>query len=259
MSDQSPVLVEVEGGVCWIRLNRPDKLNSMTLEMHDLIQEALDNVENEASVGCVVFTGVGERAFCAGADISNFPKLSTDGARGFSEKGQETVRKMLGYPKPIIAAVNGYALGGGCELATACDFRIASEKARFSQPEINLGLIPGWGGTQLLPSLVGPAKAKELIMTGGMVKAPEALQMGLVNQVVEPEKLEEAVEALAQSLVGGPSIALRKAKKLVNECAGLTEGLSAESKAFSELFSTEDTREGVSAFLEKRRPQFKGK
>lgn len=259
MSGESPVLVEVEGGVCWIRLNRPDKLNSMTLEMHDLIQESMDKVVDDASVRCVVFTGVGERAFCAGADIANFPKLSPDGAKEFSEKGQKTVQKILGYPKPVIAAVNGYALGGGCELATACDFRIASEKARFSQPEISLGLIPGWGGTQLLPSIVGPAKAKELIMTGAMVKAPEALQMGLVNEVVEPEKLEEAVGALAQTLVGGPSIALRKAKKLVNDYANLTEGLSAEAKAFSELFSTEDTREGVAAFLEKRKPDFKGK
>ena len=259
MSGESPVLVEVEGGVCWIRLNRPDKLNSMTLEMHDLIQKALDEVADDDSVGCVVITGVGERAFCAGADITNFPKLSPDGAKEFSEIGQKTVQKILSHPKPVIAAVNGYALGGGCELAAACDFRIASEKARFSQPEISLGLIPGWGGTQLLPSLVGPAKAKELIMTGAMVKAPEALQMGLVNEVVEPDKLEEAVGALAQTLVGGPSIALGMAKKLVNDSASLTEGLSAEAEAFSELFATEDMREGVTAFLEKRKADFKGK
>ncbi len=259
MSGDSPVLVEVEGGVCWIRLNRPDKLNSMTLEMHDLIQKALDEVVQDKSVGCVVITGVGERAFCAGADITNFPKLSPDGAKKFSEKGQKTVKKILSHPKPVIAAVNGYALGGGCELAVACDFRIASEKARFSQPEISLGLIPGWGGTQLLPSLVGPAKAKEIIMTGAMVKAPEALQMGLVNEVVEPDKLEEAVGVLAQTLVGGPSIALGKAKKLVNDSTSLTEGLSAEAEAFSELFMTEDMKEGVAAFLEKRKADFKGK
>ena len=231
----------------------------MTLEMHGLIQKALDEVADEGSVGCVVITGVGERAFCAGADITNFPKLSPDGAKEFSEKGQKTIQKILSHPKPVIAAVNGYALGGGCELAAACDFRIASERARFSQPEISLGLIPGWGGTQLLPSLVGPAKAKELIMTGAMVKAPEALQMGLVNEVVEPNKLEEAVGALAQTLVGGPSIALGKAKKLVNDSASLTEGMSAEAEAFSELFATEDVREGVAAFLEKRKAEFKGK
>ena len=259
MSGDSSVLVEVKEGVCWIRLNRPDKLNSMTLEMHDLIQRAMDDVVDDSSVGCIAFTGVGERAFCAGADIANFPELSPDGAKEFSEKGQKTVLKILSYPKPVIAAVNGYALGGGCELAAACDFRVASEKARFSQPEIGLGLIPGWGGTQLLPSLVGHAKAKELILTGAMVKAPEALQMGLVNEVVEPEKLEEAVGALAQKLVGGPAIALRKAKKLVNDSVRLAEGLSAEAEAFSELFATEDTREGVAAFLEKRKPDFKGK
>ena len=231
----------------------------MTLEMHDLIQKALDEVVKDKSVGCVVITGVGERAFCAGADITNFPNLSPDGAKKFSEKGQKTVKKILSHPKPVIAAVNGYALGGGCELAVACDFRIASEKARFSQPEISLGLIPGWGGTQLLPSLVGPAKAKEIIMTGAMVKAPEALQMGLVNEVVEPDKLEEAVGVLAQTLVGGPSIALGKAKKLVNDSTSLTEGLSAEAEAFSELFATEDMKEGVAAFLEKRKADFKGK
>lgn len=231
----------------------------MTLEMHDLIQKALDEVVKDKSVGCVVITGVGERAFCAGADITNFPNLSPDGAKEFSEKGQKTVKKILSHPKPVIAAVNGYALGGGCELAVACDFRVASERARFSQPEISLGLIPGWGGTQLLPSLVGPAKAKELIMTGAMVKAPEALQMGLVNEVVEPDKLEEAVGVLAQRLVGGPSIALGKAKKLVNDSASLTKGLEAEAEAFSELFATEDMREGVAAFMEKRKADFRGK
>jgi enoyl-CoA hydratase len=231
----------------------------MTLEMHDLIQKALDEVINDDSVGCVVITGAGERAFCAGADITNFSKISSADAKEFSEKGHKTVQKILSYPKPVIAAVNGYALGGGCELATACDFRIASEKARFSQPEISLGLIPGWGGTQLLPSLVGPAKAKELIMTGAMVKAPEALQIGLVNEVVEPDKLEEAAGALAQTLVSGPSIALGKVKKLMNESASLTECLSAEAEAFSELFATEDMKEGVAAFLEKRKAEFKGK
>ena len=259
MPDDSPVLVEVEGGICWIRLNRPEKLNSMTLEMHDLIQKALDDVVDDNNVGCVVITGMGDRAFCAGADITNFPKLSPDSAKDFSEKGQETIQRILSHSKPVIAAVNGYALGGGCELAAACDFRIASERARFSQPEIGLGLIPGWGGTQLLPSLVGLAKAKELIMTGATVKAPEALEMGLVNEVVEPEKLMEAVEVLAQKLVGGPSIALGKAKKLVNGSAGLREGLSAEAEAFGELFTTEDVREGVAAFLEKRKAVFKGK
>jgi len=257
--DDSPVLVEVEGGICWIRLNRPEKLNSMTLEMHDLIQKALDDVVDDNNVGCVVITGMSDRAFCAGADITNFSKLSPDSAKDFSEKGQETIQRILSHSKPVIAAVNGYALGGGCELAAACDFRIASERARFSQPEIGLGLIPGWGGTQLLPSLVGIAKAKELILTGATVKAPEALEMGLVNEVVEPEKLMEAVEVLAQKLVGGPSIALGKAKKLVNGSAGLREGLSAEAEAFGELFTTEDMREGVAAFLEKRKAVFKGK
>jgi len=259
MAEEKPVLVENEGGVCWISLNRPDKLNSMTLEMHEMVREALDGAEADASVGCIVITGVGTRAFCAGADVSHLGKLSPGEGRGFSEKGQETILKIIHHSKPVVAAVNGFALGGGCELAAACDLRIASEKARFGQPEINLGLIPGWGATQLLQRIVGPAKAKEMISTGAILGAQEALQAGLVNRVVEADKFEQEVRAFAESLTRGPGIALSKAKKLINMSLRLEEGLGAEAEAFGGLFATEDFGEGVAAFLEKRKPSFRGK
>jgi enoyl-CoA hydratase len=259
MAEEKPVLVETEGGVCWISLNRPDKLNSMTLEMHEMVREALDGAEADASVGCIVITGVGARAFCAGADVSHLGKLSQGEGREFSEKGQETILKIIRHPKPVVAAVNGFALGGGCELAAACDFRIASEKTRFGQPEINLGLIPGWGATQLLQRIVGPARAKEMISTGATLSAQEALQAGLVNRVVEADKFEQEIRAFAESMTRGPGIALSKAKKLINMSLRLEEGLEAEAEAFGGLFATEDFKEGVAAFQEKRKPLFRGK
>jgi len=258
MSEESPILVSSEEGVCWIRLNRPDKLNSMTLEMHEMVRKALDKAEADDSIGSIVITGAG-RAFCAGADVSTLGKLTPEEAKDFSEKGQETVKKIRGHPKPVIAAVNGYALGGGCELATACDFRIASEKARFGQPEIGLGLVPGWGGTKLLAGLIGPSKAKEMILTGGMVNAEEAAKIGLVMKVVEVEKLEEEAGNFAKALASGAGLALKAAKMLLNADGGIDESLAAEADSFSALFSTEDFKEGVAAFLEKRKAAFKGK
>jgi enoyl-CoA hydratase/carnithine racemase len=258
MTEEKPVLVKVEDAICWISLNRPDKLNSMTLEMHEMVRGALDEVEADDSIGCVVITGVG-RAFCAGADVSHLAKFSPEEGREFSEKGQETIIKILKCPKPVVAAVNGYALGGGCELAMACDFRIASDKARFGQPEISLGLVPGWGATQLLQRIVGPAKAMELITTGSILRAEEAQQAGLVNKVAVADKFEEEVKAFAGTLASGPKSAVMSAKKLINLGHGLCEGLEKEAEAFGNLFATEDFKEGTSAFLEKRKPSFKGK
>ncbi len=258
MAEGKPVLVKTEEGICWISLNRPDKLNSMTLEMHETVRGAIDEAEADDTVGCIVVTGVG-RAFCAGADVSHIAKFSPEEGREFSEKGQETIVKILECPKPVVAAVNGYALGGGCELAAACDFRIASDKARFGQPEIGLGLVPGWGATQLLRRIVGPAKAVEMIATGAMVNAEEAQRIGLANKVVDLEKFEEEVKAFAYSLARGPGLALKLAKKLIKVDQGLYESLKEEAEAFGELFATEDFKEGTSAFLEKRKPSFKGK
>ncbi|MFQ6053362.1 MAG: enoyl-CoA hydratase/isomerase family protein [Candidatus Bathyarchaeia archaeon] len=259
MSEEKPVLVKVEDGVCWITLNRPGKLNSIVPEMLDLLSEALDKAEDDRSVRCVVITGAGDRSFCAGADVSFLRGLSSSEAEEMiSRKGHQTFMKILSLSKPVVAAVNGYALGGGCELATACDFRIASEKARFGQPEINLGLVPGWGGTQLLPRLIGVAKAKEMVMTGTMLSAEEALEAGLVNKVVPEDKFEEAVKGFARALVDGPPIALAKAKSLMNLGQALEAGLNREAEAFGMLFSTGDFEEGVAAFRERRKPVFKG-
>ena len=256
MGEEKPVLVKVEDGVCWISLNRPSKLNSIVPEMLDLIGEALDRAETDPSIRCVVITGVGDRAFCAGADVSFLSGLSSSEAEYLHEGLMTFSGDRL--PKPVVAAVNGYALGGGCELAAACDFRIASEKARFGQPEINLGLVPGWGGTQLLPRLIGVAKAKEMTMTGAMLSAEEALRAGLVNRVVAADRFEEEVKAFAATLVKGPPLALAKAKRLVNMSLAMKAGLDAEAEAFGRLFSTGDFKEGVAAFKEKRKPEFKG-
>ena len=260
MSGESPVLIEVEGGVCWIRLNRPDKLNSMTLEMHDLIQKALDEVVKDDSVGCVVITGVGERAFCAGADVTNFPELSLDGAKEFSERGQKTVHKILSHPKPVIAAVNGYALGGGCELAAACDFRIASENARLGVPETRWGLIPGWGGTQRLARLVSPTKAAEMLMMAKIIDAKEAFDIGLVNLVVPRKKLMETAMQWAERICELGPLAVRAAKQSSNRglSLSLSDGLCLEEELFGILHKTDDAKEGPKAFKEKRKPRFKG-
>lgn len=259
MTEEKLVLVKVEDGVCWISLNRPNKLNSVVPEMLDLISEALDDAEADETVRCVVITGVGDRAFCAGADVTFLSGLSSGEAEMvISRKGHKTFMKILSLSKPVVAAVNGYALGGGCELAAVCDFRIASEKARFGQSEINLGLIPGWGGTQLLPKLVGVAKAKEMTMTGAILSAEEALRAGLVNKVVAPDRFEEEVKTFVASLVNGPPLALAEAKRLVNMSIDLDAGLNAEAEAFGSLFSTSDLKEGFAAFKEKRKPTFKG-
>lgn len=254
------VLVDVKDSVCWIILNRPDRLNSIVPEMLDAISDALDRAESNSEVHCVIITGAGERAFCAGADVSHLSGLSKSEAEEIvSRKGHRVIIKILLLSKPVVAAVNGYALGGGCELAAACDFRIASDKARFSQPEINLGLIPGWGGTQLLPRLIGAFKAKEMILMGTMISAEEAFHAGLITKLVPVDSFDEEVKAFTRSLVSGPPIALSEAKRLVNLTLGIEKGLDFEAEAFGGLFSTDDFREGVTAFKEKRKPEFIGK
>jgi enoyl-CoA hydratase/carnithine racemase len=259
LSEEKPVLVKKEDGVCWISLNRPDKLNTIIPKMLDLISEALDNAEDDPSVRCIVIKGTGDRAFCAGADVSFLKKLSSSEAKEVSKKGHKTFMKIQNISKPVVAAVDGYALGGGCELAAACDFRIASDKALLGQPEVNLGLIPGWGGTQLLPKLVGVTKAKEIILTGKILSAEEALEAGLINKVLAVDNYEEELKNFITSLVKSPPLAVGEAKKLINIGLASEVGLNAEAEAFSGLFSTKDFEEGISAFSEKRKPIFKGK
>lgn len=258
MSDEKPVLTRTEDGVCWITLNRPAKLNTIVPEMLDLMSEALDGAEADGTIRCVVITGAGDRAFCAGADVSFLSTLSVEDAKAFSRRGHRTFLKILRMPKPVVAAVNGYALGGGCELAVACDVAISSEKARFGQTEINLALIPGWGGTQLLPKIVGTAKAKEMILLGVSLNANEALQAGIVSKVVAVDKFLDEVKAVVSVLTNGPKIAIAEAKRLINAGLSLEAGLASEAEGFSRMFATADMKEGTAAFKEKRKPVFKG-
>jgi len=211
-------------------------------------------------VRCVIITGEGDRAFSAGADITTFPKVTPVLAAEFSRKGQKVFSKIEELSKPVIAAINGYALGGGLELALTCDFRIASEHAEFGNPEINLGIIPGWGGTQRLVRIVGLRNAKRLVMLGDRIKADEALKIGLVDKVVPFEKLKDEARTLAQRLCEGPPIAMKYAKHALNfgSQVPLDFGLRIEAGLMALLFSTQDIKRGIEAFMSRRKPEFKG-
>ena len=254
------IIVRKEKPIAWIVLNRPERLNAINPKMIEEIGRALDDLEEDPDVRVIVFKGNG-RAFCAGADVTAFAGINPLLAMKASRKFQELTLKIQFYTKPTIAAIHGYALGGGLELALSTDFRIASEDAMLGQPEINLGFIPGAGATQRLARIVGPAKAKELIMTGDFIPAVEAHKMGLISKVVKPGALDEEARNLALKLAEKPPLALIAAKIAIDMGleAGLWSGLAIESQLFGTLFSTEDVIEGVTAFIEKRRPKFKGK
>jgi len=224
-----------------------------------MIEEALKEAEMDASARCIVFRGAGGRAFCAGADIQGFTTMGEEGARKVTETGHRVFRRMLTIPKPVVAAIDGYCLGGGNELSLYCDFRLASEKSRFSQPEISLGLMPGWGGTHMLTKLVGPTLAKELAMTGRRLTAKEAHQAGLLTAVYPDDTFSVKVDEYVSKLVDGSPTALASIKKLANMDPQLEEALRAEQKAFTELWRYDDLVEGLNAFNEKRKPVFKGK
>ncbi|MEM0217133.1 MAG: enoyl-CoA hydratase-related protein [Candidatus Nezhaarchaeales archaeon] len=253
--------IEREDKTLIITLNRPHRLNAFNDVMMEELYDALVNAERDPSIRCIIITGEGDRAFSAGADITAFPKATPVTAEEFSRLGQEVFSFIEKMSKPVIAAINGFALGGGLELAMACDFRIAAEHAEFGQPEINLGLIPGWGGTQRLVRLIGVAKAKELIMLGERISAEEALKIGLVHKVVHYDNLREEALKLAQRLCELPPIALRYAKLAINfgSQAPLEAGLRIESAFMGLTFSTEDLKEGVEAFMTRRKPEFKGR
>jgi len=255
------VKVEREQNVLWIILNRAHRLNSFNDVFLEELADVLDTAEKDASVRCVVIIGDGDRAFSAGADVTMFPKATPVKAEEFSRLGQRVFGKVEEMSKPVIAAINGFALGGGLELALACDFRIAAEHAELGSPEIVLGLIPGWGGTQRLVRVIGLARAKEIVMLGNRIKAEEAFRIGLVNKVVHFEKLRDEVRIWAQKLADGPPIAMKYAKNAVNfgSQVPLDTGLRLESSLMGLTFSTEDLKEGVEAFMSRRKAEFKGK
>ena len=253
----STIKTNLDNSIFTITINRPEKLNALNKTVFNELAKAIDEVYNTDSIGAVVITGEGPKAFVDGADISEFLEIEDDNASEFSSRGQQVFFKIENCPKPVIAAVNGFALGGGCELAMACHFRLASENAKFGQPEVNLGIIPGYGGTQRLSMLVGKGKAMELIMSGNMINANEAKELGLVNYVTTSEELlPKTIELLNVILTKSPN-AISKAIAAVNSFDHTIRGFEKEAELFGETFRSEDKKEGISAFLEKRKPQFK--
>ncbi len=254
------LIVERRNRVAIITINRPEKRNALNIQTREEGAAALEELREDSSVGVVIFTGAGDKAFVAGADIAEFAGRTAITQREVM-LGRSLFTAIDVFPKPVIAMVNGYCLGGGCELALACDLRIASETASFGQPEINLGIIPGGGGTQRLTRLVGEGKAMELILTGDIIDARTAFNLGLVNMVVPAADLEAKTMEIANRISEKSPVALRMAKEAVHAAArsNLDEGLRREVDLFALCFSSEDKDEGVKAFLEKRKPAFKGK
>lgn len=253
------ILLEIKNNVALITLNRPDKLNALNGETINELEDIFDSIKNNPEVFVAIVTGSGEKAFVAGADISELNKLDVLSAKEFSEKGNRVFRKIENLDKPVIAAVNGFALGGGCELALACHIRTASENAKFGQPEVNLGVIPGYGGTQRLARIVNSARALEMILTGDMVSAEEAYRLGLVNKIYPQVELLGKTMELAAKIVSKGQQAIRLALKAVKatDNISLVEGLSYEASLFALVCGTDDFKEGTKAFLEKRKPLFK--
>jgi enoyl-CoA hydratase len=257
----SNLLIEDVNRVRWLTLNRPTKLNALNREVINELQQSVTRFLHDDGAGVLVITGAGEKAFVAGADIAELVDLTPRRAMSLARHGQSLFDAVETSPKPVIAAVNGFALGGGCELALACHLRVASTNARFGQPEVKLGLIPGYGGTQRLPRLVGKGRALELLLCGGMIDAATALGWGLVNRVCELPELRGMTQQLAEELLTVSPSAVGHCLRAVN--AGLNLSLDQaeklEAALFAECFKTEDMKEGTAAFLEKRQPQFSGR
>ena len=245
----------------WIIINRPDKLNALNAETIRELYSAFMSLRDDPEVRSVILTGSGDKAFVAGADISELASLDHASGKDYVLEGQELTKLIENYRKPVIAAINGYALGGGTELAMACHVRIASENTKMGQPEVKLGLVPGFGGTQRLARLVGKGKAMELILSGKMIDAQEALAIGLVNRVVPQSELLSACEALAGEMIANAPLALEYSIRAINEGLdrSLSEGLLLEAEFFGNACSSEDSKEGTKAFLEKRKANFQGK
>jgi enoyl-CoA hydratase len=255
------LLTKKGDGIGWITINRPDKLNAMNVETIEELKTAFQEFESDPEARAVILTGTGEKAFVAGADISEFAHLDAERGRNFSRQGQALTRTIENFPKPVIAAINGYALGGGTEIALACHIRLAAESAKLGQPEVKLGIIPGYGGTQRLARLVGKGKAMEMILTGRMIDAKEAVETGLVNKVVAAAELLPAAEALAKEAIKNGPLAVAYSIEAINRGLDgtLDEGLELEAEIFGRACATEDFKEGAKAFLEKRKPDFRGR
>ena len=250
------VLLET-GDVSTITINRPDALNSLNVETLEALGDAIDEAAS-TDPRVLVLTGAGEKAFAAGADIAYMQDIDTEEAQAYAERGHRVVNSLEDFPAPVIAAVNGYAFGGGCEIALACDLRVASERAVIGQTEIDLGIIPGWGGTQRLPRLVGDEMARRMIFFGERVDAQDAQEYGLVGDVVAHDELDSYVTDMAEELASKPQFAMQAAKEALNleRRREPDAGLAYERRAWSGLFGTADQREGMEAFVEKRDPEF---
>lgn len=255
------LLFQIENNIATITFNRPKALNALNGELLRELSSALDAIEKDEEIRVLVLTGAGEKAFVAGADISELTTFNALQAKKFSEAGHAAITKLQQLSIPVIAAVNGFALGGGSEIALACDFIYASENAKFGLPEINLGIIPGFGGTQRLPRLIAKNRAKEMIFTGKMITAAEALEIGLVNRITPPDTLMDEVLTTADAISRKGAVSLRAAKHAVNSGfdVDMQTGAQIEIDAFALCFASPDAREGTSAFLEKREASFKGK
>jgi enoyl-CoA hydratase len=255
------LLYEKREGIGTVTLNRPAKLNTLNAQMVEELRACFGSIQDDPEVRVVVLTGAGEKAFTAGVDIAELAELSAISGKDFARRGHEVLGLIESLGKPVLAAVNGYALGGGCELAMACTLRLAAENARFALPEVKLGLIPGYGGTQRLPRLIGRGRALELILSGEQITAQQALEIGLVNHVVPPAELIPTTENLARKIMANAPLAIRYALEAVQHGLEMTlaEGLFLESNLFGLCCSTADMKEGTRAFLEKRPPKFAGR
>lgn len=254
------LLTALDKGILTITINRPDKLNALNSQVMNELDQVLTELINQNEIRSAIITGSGNKSFVAGADIAEFLGLDTAAGMQLAEKGQAIFSRIEQSPKPIVACVNGFALGGGCELAMSCHFRIASENARFGQPEVTLGLIPGYGGTQRLVQLIGKGRALELLMSGEMIDAQKASQYGLVNAVVPQEELLAKATGILQTINSKAPLAVAKCIEAANAVFDETKnGYAVEVAAFGECFDTADMKEGTSAFLEKRKPLFTGK
>jgi enoyl-CoA hydratase len=255
------IIYEKKGPIAYITINRPKALNALTMATMQELRSALTDLKNDDNVRVALLTGAGDKSFVAGADIGELSKLAPAPAKEYTLKGQSVLELMENLGKPIIACVNGFALGGGCELAMACTMRIASDNAKFGQPEVKLGLIPGYGGTQRLPRLVGKGIAMQMVLTADMISAAEAHRIGLVNEVVPQNELIARGEAIAQKIAANAPLAVRFAMEAVHRGLemNLPEGMYLEASLFGLCCATEDKTEGTRAFLQKRAPQFTGK